>query len=215
VCSVAHSSEAGIQIIDQDTTINAANSYPEPPDGADVLSVQIQNGTSSSPRVNLEPGGVIGGYVDLRGRSSLTMTGGQIQGQTTCHDESTLTIMEGSSLPLIHTYQNSDVTGILEVKDAATLNLYGGNIFGQIYQQGSSTINVFGYGLNVDGELPTSPDTISGVKITGYYPNGNPLSLDIVRLSANAKVVINTVPEPSVLALICMLIFFPRTVIGR
>ena len=49
------------------------------------------------------------------------------------YDNAMLTISGGSILPLIRFYQSADVTGILELKDSATLNLFGGGLHEEVH----------------------------------------------------------------------------------
>jgi hypothetical protein len=188
---------ASLVVIDQDTIIDAANSFPEPPVGEPPLFVEIQNGSAGAPVVQLVDGGVIGGFVTVSDESHLIMRGGEIKAETRVVDQATLTISGGLIAPLIRLYDTTDVVGVLGIEDQATLNIRGGYVVGIIFQYDSSTINVYGYDFSAVGDLPTSLDNNSLVQITGFYPDHSPLLIDIARLSTNAKVFLHTVPEPS------------------
>lgn len=198
----------GAQItIDQDTTIDASSSFPEPPPGDPELFVDISEGSAGPPTVQIKDGGVIGGFVTVGDESHLVMRGGEIQALTRVVDKGTLSLSGGRIAPLIRFYVATDVIGVLELEDTSILNIQGGDVFGTIIQHDASTINVFGYGFQVEGELPTSMENISAVRINGFYADGSPLSIDIARLSSDAKVFLHNVPEPSVCVVVSWAIF--------
>lgn len=193
---VSASSAATLVLIDQDTTIDASNSLPEPPLSSPHLFVELRAGSSGSPTVELKEGGVIGGSVNVGDESHLIVTGGQIESFTRVTDRGMLTLSGGRIAPLIRSHAADDIVGILDIADEGTLNLRGGDAFGIIFQHDSSVINIFGYGFDVEGEIPTSNDART-VRVTGFSPNGSPLAIEIGRRSANAQVFLHTVPEPS------------------
>ena len=182
--------------LDQDTTIDASNSYPEPAPNADPLTLEIIDRLGGSPTVDLVAGGVIGGFVNVRGGSHLSMSDGQIQALTTILDHASFTLRGGSIEPLIAFYNAADPAGVLRVTDNGTINLQGGQFFGTLIQEGSSVVNIFGRSFIVDGEIPNGTTSPSGVRVQGIFGNGNPFDITIMREGLNAQVFLHTIPEP-------------------
>jgi hypothetical protein len=209
LCIMVSISSAGTYaanvILDQDTTIDASNSYPEPPSGAEPLTLDIVDGVSGPASVEILDGGVIGGFVNVRGSSQLSMTGGQIQALTTIFDNATLTMAEGSIEPLIEFYDAADAAGVIRLKDNARMHIRGGHFFGSLLQEDASRVDIYGHSFLVNGDLPTSTEPLSGVNVSGVYADGNSFDIHITRMSENAQVFLHTVPEsPSITAVISL-----------
>jgi hypothetical protein len=201
-CGLANPALGELVVINQDVTIDATNSYPEPTDNDSFLFVEVRDSSIGTPtHVQVNAGGVIGGMLDIYDHSSVTMNGGEFQDFTRVRDNSALTINSGSLLPKTRLMRVSDITGVLEIHDSATLNYFAGDVFGSIYQTGNSVINVYGYGFSVIGDLPFQPFQNGRVEITGFSTNGEPLNLSIRRRSSTAAVYVHLLPEPATLLL--------------
>ncbi|MDZ4658575.1 MAG: hypothetical protein SH868_13440 [Bythopirellula sp.] len=129
--TLASSAEAVTITLTEDTVIDGANSYPEPP-APDSLGLTLTDGPVGPPTVELRDGGVVGGFTFVRGGSHLDMSGGQIQALVNLFDDATFTLRGGTILPLVRFYDRVEVVSVLRVTDQATLNLRGGSFFGRI-----------------------------------------------------------------------------------
>ncbi len=214
-CASASSSYSGTTIltVDEDMIIDAANSFPEPPD-PDSLLMNIVDGAGGPTTVEVREGGVIGGGVSLYGNSHVNMTGGGIEALVTLFDNSTFTLSGGTILPLIRGYDAVDVAGVLRVTEQATLNLRGGiflgstgsHPFGIILQEDSSVINIYGHSFVTRGEFPKATVSPTGVRVQGVYRDGSPFNIEILRLGFDAQVFLHTIPEPAGLVQLLVLI---------
>lgn len=78
----------------------------------------------------------------------------------------------------------------------ATLNLKGGTFFGPIGQTDESTINIYGYGFEIEGFSPTS--TLGGVfRISGRYSDGEAFAISVVQRSLTSRLLLHVAPEPN------------------
>jgi len=187
--------EAATIKLDHDTTINASNSFPEPVDRDEWLIVDIVDGVAGATNVDLVDGGVVGGFVNVREKSILNMTRGQIQAHTRIVDDATLNLNGGTILGVAAFYPYVDAIGILSVEDRGTINLSGGQFAGELVQDDSSVINVFGRSFIVDGQPVSETGSTSGRRIQGIYADGNPINITISRDGTSSQVFLHTIPE--------------------
>lgn len=184
-------------VLDHDTTIDAVNSYPEPPPH-DLLILGIANGANGPSTVNLVEGGVIGGHAVVSGDSHLAITGGQIEALTVVCDQATLTMSGGLIAPLIRIYDTASATLILRLEDSATMRYRGGELaIPAIRLDDSSAVHFYGTEFRVNGEVPAISMFPVGVHVGGRFSDGTPFEIRTVGASPTAKVFLHTIPEPS------------------
>lgn len=212
VCALASPAQAARITLNEDTVIDAANTFPEPP-APDGLQVNIVDGAGGPTTVEVREGGVIGGAVNVYDSSRLNMTGGGIEALVTLFDNSTFTLSGGTILPLIRDYDAVDVAGVLRVTEQATLNLRGGSFLGSdglssgaILQQDSSVISIYCHSFVTQGEFPQATTIPRGVRVQGIYSDGSPFKIEIDRRSFDALVILHTIPEPMTAAQLLVII---------
>jgi hypothetical protein len=207
--SIAHysqvtASDAATVTIDENLTIDASNSFPDTGSLAEVLLVDIIEGASGSPTVEVVEGGSIGGFAYVRDASHLIVSGGEIDGLTRVFDNATLTLSGGSIAPRAVWYQAADPSGVIRIEDSGTVNLRGGEFFGKISQADDSVVNIYGRNFIVNGELPNGTTTHSGVRVRGEYADGTHFDIPVGRDSTSAQVFLFTVPEPNCVCLVAL-----------
>jgi hypothetical protein len=142
----------------------------------------------------------------VRSASQLIVSGGEIDALATVFDTGTLTLTNGSIAPRARWYDATYAEGVIRVLDSGTVNLRGGEFFGPILQEDTSVVNIYGHSFLVEGELPTASGAPSGVRIQGFYANGNPLDVSIFRDVMTSRDFLHVVPEPNT-GLVCLYVF--------
>ena len=184
-------------ILDQDTTIDAANSFPDPGFGADSLLVEIVDGPTGPTLVRLTDGGVIGGSVHVLDNSHLLMLGGRIEARTVVRGNATLTIAGGNIHCSAAQCATDDTAYVINVEEHGTINFHSGVIGTNLLLEDSAVANIFARSFVVDGELPSANANPTGVRIQGIYAGGESFDITIIRDIGTAQVFIHIVPEPS------------------
>jgi hypothetical protein len=169
----------------------------------------IHDGPAGPPIVQLTDGGIIGGYVTVRGASHLLMTGGQIQALTDVCEQATLTMIGGSIEPRIRSYAAADPGTLVRLSDSATLHIRGGLLLPRtVHQEDMSQVHIYGHSFLVDG-LPFMDASPSfGYQFQGIFANGQPFDIFVGHPPTSAGVFLHLVPEPPSLALFFVALSF-------
>jgi hypothetical protein len=200
-------SDAATVTIDENLTIDASSSFPDPGLHSDGLLVQIVDGQSGPSVVSIVDGGLIGGSVNVRGASELYMSGGRIDAHTLIADSSTLTLAGGSISCRAAHCAADDVAYVVHVKDNGTLNFQGGAIGTDVRLDDSAVANVFGHSFVVEGDLPAATGSPTGVRVQGIYGNGTPFDITFIRDVGSAQVFLHAVPETASNVLVLFIAF--------
>ncbi|RKY11554.1 MAG: hypothetical protein DRP65_03905 [Planctomycetota bacterium] len=174
-----------------------------------ILSVLFFAGSAFATDYLIEDGDVFG-VLSLYDYDTLLMTGG------TGHDLglggwSTGTIEDTDPLNIAETeggiwemsvaaYSELTINGgeFYEIVGGqySTINLHGGDIFGSLMVEHTTTwVNIFGYGFNND-PFPGSP-------LTGFWADDTPFSINLVdsAISTYDQLIFHEIPEPATLLL--------------
>lgn len=122
--------------------------------------------------------GVVTEKIVLHERSAGLVAGGTVASIET-HESSTLNVAGG-------------VLGSLTTADSSTAAISGGLFSGTILARERSTIEVYGYGLTLAGDL-----------LSGWLQDGSPIKNPAYR-KEKGRILLHNVPEPSPLALLVL-----------
>jgi hypothetical protein len=108
--------------------------------------------------------------------TTVNMLGGIVGASLTSYDSSTVNIYDGTM-------------SALQVFESSTANLYGGVIDMHLGASSFATVNVYGYGFNVEslGE--------AGHMLSGYWNDGSQFSIYLRGTGTYSSV--NLIPEPA------------------
>jgi hypothetical protein len=171
--------------INQDTVIDAANSFPDD-------HVRIADGVSQPTHVDLLAGGEVRGFT-VTGDSVLEINGGASTILSGLQDNATL-IMRGGSIECTTflTCSVIDYNALLTLTDSSSMHVFGGTIVGAISLEDHSTAHFYGRGLTIstddrgtfiEGELA---DGTIGYYNIGTVPYGE----------LDSRVFLHEIPEP-------------------
>lgn len=153
--------------------------------GADAQFIVVTvNGTASVISVAINGGSI--GTLIVNGTAEITMSGGTISNDFYVFDPENLDDDGIIRCP----YENN-----LSLNDTSKMNISGGVIEGYINIAPGAQMDLYGYAFQ------DMPDGRGGVRLLGYWLNGQPVDLFFVNNSYN-YVILHEVPEPTTLALL-------------
>lgn len=133
------SAEGALVVIDQDTTIDAANSFLDD-------SVSIVDSSGGATTVTMVPGGAVSGF-RVSGDSSFEINGGTSTFLSALQDNATL-VMRGGTIECSESVcLVIDYDALLQLGDNSSMHIYGGTIAGPIRLDGDATAHFYGRGL--------------------------------------------------------------------
>lgn len=173
--TVASTTSAATVIIDQDTTIDAQNSFPDD-------RLRIVDGISDPIEVSMLAGGTVGLHVSVEQNSRFEMFGGFIGDRVSVIENGTF-VYRGGNISSIN-----DVNGNLGASGNSTLHIFGALDVGALILNEFSTVHFYGSNLQF----------FNG-KVTGLAATGDPQDVNLIIGSSDVQVVLHGVPEPSTL----------------
>ncbi|MEQ8208354.1 MAG: hypothetical protein RH917_00870 [Lacipirellulaceae bacterium] len=201
--TVSNNCHASITVLDQDTVIDANNSFSD-------SAVEIINGPQGPPLVQLLDGGVIGvdgllqrpgrrftgGSTVVRDDAHLLIDGGRTEFFVDLTDNARLTVLNGS-IGCTAECETSSYTVMLYATGQSVMHLYGGDFrYYSISLAEQSVAHLYGPELQViSGSLSgTNPRS---VVVEGLLLNGQKSEPLRFILQDQSDLVLHIVPEPS------------------
>lgn len=179
--SVGSASHAATIVIDQDTVIDASNSFPND-------RIEIVDGSSPPTHVDLIGGGEVRGFA-VTNNSTLDINGGSSTFWGEVQDNAKLIMRSGSIECTTLMCSVIDLISIVDVEDNGSLHVYGGTIVGPIALEPSATAHFYGRDLT----LSIFPE---GGIVEGKLASGEPAYFSLFTQAAASQIFLHQVPEP-------------------
>lgn len=180
--SIGSASHAATIVVDQDTVIDASNSFPND-------HTRIVDGPNPT-HVNVISGGEVRGFT-VTGNSVLEINGGKSTFLSGIQDNATLIMRSGNigctSFP---TCMVIDYDALVHIAGQSSLYVYGGNVDGSISLTENSTAHFYGRDLT----LVVSP---SGGIVEGELASGETAYFSVfTTIDASTRIFLHQIPEP-------------------
>jgi hypothetical protein len=129
--------------------------------------------------VALVQNGAVGGNVEVRDSSTLTMSGGAIGNQLKAYDDSTITLSGGTVMNRLEALNSSTITMSdgyvgenLDIMHSSTFTMTGGTVDNEVVVGGSASFTMSGG--EIGGELHATNTAVITIVGYGFEVNGSP-----------------------------------------
>ena len=181
-------------------------------------------------KVNLLPGGEIGGWLQAFDNSTVTVSGGEIGGYLWANDNSTVTVSGGSIGDGLGANDNSTVTvsggsigdgleawndstvtvsggeigDYLEAYNNSTVTVSGGTIGDDVWALNDSTVTIIGSGFNFAYGDYFDGGSLDGLTLTGLLGDGTPIDNTVYIYQSATVTLARKIPEPATAAMVLL-----------